>query len=392
MYIDKLKEMLKLVEENHLDMYFNISKKDLEVFIKEVLKKYKIQDDYDFYYVFNLIIKKIFGRFDSHTQLYWKDGIYLPIRFKYIDDKLYITEIDQEKQEFLYGQVLKINNVDIKKLIKEKEAITAYSTKEYLSSNIESSFYRANIIKSLPSIDNNTCDFNFEILLGNKKTNIILNSKEHYLLTSKNIKPNYYFELIDDIIYIVYKSCREDYQNQMLELVDKISKLAEENNINKFIIDLRGNGGGDSRIIRPLIEFLKDKKIVTLIDEKVFSSGRFAIVDLYNIGSKFVGTKIATDLNAFGNIKVFPYDEFTLCVANKYFYFPKENNKYSLYCIKNKEDFKKFKNNKVNHKYFEPNIFEPDYLIENTIEDYIDNFDRQKQEAINIINEKNYRR
>ena len=49
MYIDKLKEMLKIIEENHLDMYFNISKKDLEDFIKEVLKKYKIKDDYDFY-------------------------------------------------------------------------------------------------------------------------------------------------------------------------------------------------------------------------------------------------------------------------------------------------------------------------------------------------------
>ena len=168
MYIDKLNEMLKLVEENHLDMYFNITKKDLEVFIKEILEKYKIKDDYDFYYVFNLIIKKIFGCFDSHTKLVWeKNTSSLPLRFRYLNNKLYIIRTDEENKDILFGQVLEVNNIEIKQLIKEIKKIIVYSTDEYLTSCIENIFYNDKILKTLPSIDNNVDIFNFKILLNN---------------------------------------------------------------------------------------------------------------------------------------------------------------------------------------------------------------------------------
>ena len=389
MYIDKLNEMLKLVEENHLDMYFNITKKDLKNFIKEILEKHKIKDDYDFYYVFNLIIKKIFGCFDSHTKLVWeKNTSSLPLRFRYLNNKLYIIRTDEENKDILFGQVLEINNIEIKQLIQEIKKVVVYSTDEYLTSCIENIFYNDKILKTLPSIDNNIDIFNFKILLNNNIINKKIKTKEKYSLGPSKPKQNYYFEVIDDIIYIVYNSSHENYHNQMLELIDKISVLSKNNNINKFIIDLRGNGGGDSRIIKPLIKFLKGKKVVTLVDGKVFSSGSLAIVDLSNIGSKFVGTKIGTAFNVFGHINVHHFDNFVLIISVKYIYFDKKD---GVHIITTKEEFKKFKDNKYNHKYLKPNIFEPDYFIENKMEDYIDNFDRQKQEAINIINEKSYK-
>ena len=51
----------------------------------------------------------------------------------------------------------------------------------------------------------------------------------------------------------------------------KISNDADINNITKFIIDIRGNTGGNSNIIKPLIKYLDGKQVITLVDKYVFS-------------------------------------------------------------------------------------------------------------------------
>ena len=55
-------------------------------------------------------------------------------------------------------------------------------------------------------------------------------------------------EVIDDCCIIHYNSCRDKDKMEQL-----ISKLREESNIKNYIIDLRYNGGGNSSVIKPLI-------------------------------------------------------------------------------------------------------------------------------------------
>lgn len=67
---------------------------------------------------------------------------------------------------------------------------------------------------------------------------------------------------------------------------------------------MRGNGGGASVIIKPLIEYLKNTnlELVTIVYKGVFSSGRFACVAMQMIGSKVVWEQIGTPINCFGNV------------------------------------------------------------------------------------------
>ena len=55
-------------------------------------------------------------------------------------------------------------------------------------------------------------------------------------------------------------------------------RAGEELNV-KYILDLRGNKGGNSEILNPFQDLVREKKLegVLLIDSKVFSSGRFAV-------------------------------------------------------------------------------------------------------------------
>lgn len=384
-YKEELKKILNIIEEKHIDMYFNITKEELNKYVEELLDKHELKDEYDLYYYTNVIIKKIFDRFDSHTYLIWNDADFnLPIRLRYIEGKLYITRTDEDNIDLLYGQILKINNVDINKLIEEIKAMTAYSTDGYLQIKIETILYNGIKLMSLPSIKTNIKEFEYEILKDNKIVKRKLTKQTNELIDLNKWKKNYSYEIIDNSIYVVYNACKEDYKGQMQELVNNIKQISEEKNIDSFIIDLRGNMGGNADYIKPLIEFLKGKKVVTLTNNYIFSGGRWALIDLKNIGSIFIGTEIGTTLNCFGNIKVERPSKYILPVSEKYFYYDEKSK--SIKQIKEKEDFIEFKNNIDNQKYFEPQIFEPDYYVENTIEDYKNQYDRQLDSALLLIN------
>lgn len=382
---DKIKDILNLIEERHIDMYFNISKEELDRYIDEIIEMYDINDDYSLYYYTNMIIKKIFGIYDSHTKLLFEKGdFYLPVRLKYINNKLYIIRTTKETKTLLYSEVKKIENIDINIIIEEIKSIVASSTEEYVTSQIELFLINGYKIKSLPSIDSKLDEFNFTVNSDEKIIDMKLTKDEGYLLPVNKPKENYSYELKDDKIIIVYNKCREEYDGQMIEFVNKIESESKKFGIEKFIIDIRGNQGGNSEIINPLIEFLKDKKTVTLVDEYVFSGGRFAILDLKNINSKFVGTGIGTQLNCFGNAPITKYDNFIIPISNKYFYMDTSYSYDDFRYADTKEKFKKLKQNK---ELFVPQIFEPDYYSKKNIDDYKDGFDRELEFAIELLKE-----
>ena len=200
-YKEELKKILSIIEEKHIDMYFNINKEELNSYIEELLAKYELKDKYDLYYIANVIIKKIFGRFDSHTYLIWNDADFnLPIRLKYIEGKLYIIRTDEDNRDLLYGQILKINNIEIQKLIEEIKNMTAYSTEGFLQIKIETILYNGVKLKSLPSIDCDTHEFEYEILIDNQIIKRKFTKQDKDLIDINKMKKNYSYTVMDDVI------------------------------------------------------------------------------------------------------------------------------------------------------------------------------------------------
>lgn len=111
----------------------------------------------------------------------------------------------------------------------------------------------------------------------------------------KSRKQNYNLEIIDNTAIITYNSCKEE--EKMIELIDKLNNI---NNIENYIVDLRGNGGGNSSINKHLVNYLKGKNIVVLCDERVFSSAKMCLIDLKNLGAKIIGSNPGTPISCFG--------------------------------------------------------------------------------------------
>ena len=90
--------------------------------------------------------------------------------------------------------------------------------------------------------------------------------------------PPYFTKIINDALYIRYASC-ENYPAYTIEkLLTDIQKSTNKN-IKKVIIDLRDNQGGDSDLLLPIIDYIKETNLPTY----TFSHQEYMIYMKYNL-------------------------------------------------------------------------------------------------------------
>jgi hypothetical protein len=360
----ELERILKILEDNHIDFYANVDKQTIEKYIEELLESNKLEDKYDLYYIINKVIKKALMKNDSHTVVLFKDNERVPLKFSFFNNKLYVT--DAKDSKLLYSEVVEVNGIDINEVLSLLEETITYSTKGWKEFCLARDIASISKLRAL-KIFNKSAKAEYTFLKNNEKKKILFKNDP---LNSKKI-PNYTYDIKDNIMHIIYNSCEDE--EQMNKLVDIVKQHSE---INNYIIDLRGNIGGNSNIIKPLIEVLKGKKIITLVNNAVYSSGIFAIVDLKNIGSIFVGTEVGSSINCFCNVKRIELDDFIVLSSCKYYYF--DGNK--IVPVSTKEEYEK-----LDEKYKENYFFKPDYLVEEKLEDLINNNDVYMAKAKEII-------
>lgn len=363
----------------HPGFYFFHTKKELEQKIESQLVKDKY-NQYDLCYIMNSLIKFMLSKYDSHTRILFSEGRYLPIELKIVDNEVYIINVSSKFNKFKAWKVLEINGVIVSKLLNEIEEICCYSTEEYLRTRQVSILEDIDMLRTLPSIDSTTFEFDFLVSDGENSEVISFDINNLVDEVEASFLPeNYSYELVNDCVVIHYNACRD--KDKMEELIKKISTIHSD----KYIIDLRYNGGGDSSIIRPLIEFLKGKMVVVLINEYVFSSGRMALVELKKIGAYVIGTNISTSLNAFGNNpSEYRMDGTDLIVkkSSNYFLYDSEYNCESF----SKNNFFEYFKDKT--ALLEPVFISPDLEVKETVDDIVAGRDIQMKMAFQYLEEK----
>ncbi len=288
---DGVVEINNQVFKGHPCFYLLHSKEDFANKLDEIIADKKKFNEFDLCYYLNYMFKYMLHPYDSHTGAFIKKDKFLPLKIKIIDGNVYIIDCNENLNCFK-GQIIKqINGINIEIIISELEKIISYYSKNYLNLMLEKYLVRVNILKSLPSLDITNL---LIISTNNGKIEFDLNNLELYV--DKVKKENYNLEVKEDIAIITYNLCQDE--EKMCKLIHSLEKMK---NIKGYIVDLRGNRGGNSFINGYLVRFLKGKEIITLSDEKVFSSGRMCLIDLKNIGSKIIGTPPATTISSFGN-------------------------------------------------------------------------------------------
>lgn len=259
-----LNKILITLEKEHINLYHDISKEEILKYIASIDGLNEMAASQ-----FDLEMLKLFALFkDAHTS-YRVQFIPVDKKLTYNNGKFYVLDNHKWKEIVYFG------NLKASEMHKRLEPLVNYETQEWLNRCIKIMINNAYIYKMLELNDNGKL-----ILTLSDGTKLELHKQDIKNLKYDKPKIPYSFKLLkDNILYFKYEQCYEDKDYPFSEFMKEIVNEIEKNNISEYILDLRGNTGGDSEILNPFQKLVNDKNLngVLLINNGVFSSGRFAV-------------------------------------------------------------------------------------------------------------------
>lgn len=135
-------------------------------------------------------------------------------------------------------------------------------------------------------------------------------------------KAPYWYEYLpkDSTLYIQYSKCTNDPASPFADFVSGMLAFADSHPIERVVIDLRFNQGGDSRVVKPLIDGLKSRvsqnsigRVYTLTGDGTFGAAMWAAFDCRTqLQSVLVGEPTGSKPNHHGRPIGQPKDCFLL--------------------------------------------------------------------------------
>jgi len=281
--IDILKDNLI---KYHPNPYKFLTKEKLENEFKALEQSTSLKD-------FALGIMKSLAKLkDGHTELYPSDEVFgttnYPIKIGYLTDGYYLLKTSDKYKEYLGKKIVKIHGKDMEEVEEIFSQVipleNIVSLKYYLSSKLKEPV----LCKELGLNDGGNLVVEFE---DGKVLNIEPSDYNTELISLQKAPVEgrlYWSKILEDAFYFQYNECEEDSDYP----ISKVIKEIEGSKLGKVIIDLRFNKGGDSEVLQPLIEYLKEKdmKVIVFTGQDTYSSAIMNTIRLSRIkGSISIG-------------------------------------------------------------------------------------------------------
>jgi len=117
----------------------------------------------------------------------------------------------------------------------------------------------------------------------------------------------------EGVLFFQYNRCAEPPGAPFAVLAAEILARLDRGDLGRLVIDLRHNGGGDSRVLKPLLrglsrrpEWRGGERIAVLMGNATYSSAMMNALELRrDLGARLVGEPSAQKPNSFGEVRSF---------------------------------------------------------------------------------------
>ena len=329
--ISIFEELKYQIASTHPNPCTKITQQEFENQIEILKKNWNKQDAIQQYFSLRHLIALI-G--DAHTQVFKpiENDKVLPFFALPYGNHSIIVQAEEAYKELVGKELIAINGIKIKTIFQKLLPIISHDTEEwaYLNAHYESRLFSS--LKYIGAIKKgNVASIKIkDITTGKTKTmkvafseNMQINNPVFANLAPTLFQSGYYrANILKDMLFIQYNVCADFPDMPMNEFASRIKQLPE---VKKIIVDLRHNTGGDSEVITPLVEVLKDTTknkgtpLFALIGNGTFSSGVMAAIDLKEIGATLIGEEMGWN-GKFGEAKEIQLsDGYTLFCSTKDF-------------------------------------------------------------------------
>jgi len=354
--IEDLNTLADSLEKNHKDLFANLSKEDFLAEKDKIAAEIPNMSETEFYYALKHLVSLV-G--DAHTSVFYSDSEYkhlrtLPIAIETFEEDWYLMMVDVQNEPFLGTKVVAINDVPIDELFEKTKTIVSFENEALVKSNFSQtiSFIEALMYLGVAKADEPVV-YKVEMQDGTEKSFEVNPLTERGILTAeleifegatyaKTWQEGIYRALsVDaDTLFIQYNACEESPELSMSDFTESIKKELNTNAYKTLILDLRYNGGGNSELIRPMIDMLKEAKtshafsVYTLIGKSTMSSAIINAIQFKDeLDATLVGNPTGGNVNHFGELQFLelPNTKIAVSYSTKYFELITGYDKDSLY-------------------------------------------------------------
>jgi hypothetical protein len=147
-------------------------------------------------------------------------------------------------------------------------------------------------------------------------------------------RENYSYQYLSEakVIVVRYNKCRNDPKQPFADFTRDLFSFADSHAVERVVIDLRANSGGNSQVIEPLVKGLKTRGalrtgVSALIGPQTFSSGLLAALALQReLHATLVGEPVGEKLNGYGEVRPIdlPNSHLSMQYSTKFFHLSKD--------------------------------------------------------------------
>lgn len=304
-----VQEVIKMLEENHKNLYHSATKDQITDFISAINWDNLSEQE------FNYNMLKLFSKFKD-CQTHWS------INYKYLDRRIceFQGAIYLEVGHNFY-EIVKFGDIATQDIIDEFKGLLCYETEamfnRYLRKGLNNGYY----YELLNISKNNKFKITVNTDCGEKQYEVKI-SNEAVLMHGKRLD-NYSYEILDNnLLYIKYFRCKNMEKYPFETFVEDINKEIQQKNIKNYILDLRGTGEGGSALINPLKNLIVEKQLngVLLINDGTAGCGVWAVYDFKKDSNvKLIGEETGGATKRYGETKYLNIEDYIFTVSLKLF-------------------------------------------------------------------------
>ncbi len=336
----------KTLPEKHKNLFFQMSAEDFHEQIDSLIKDIPQLGDDELTVRLSEITASI-G--DAHTQVRFDSSQIFPFSFYWFQEGIYCVNTTQSYKNVLHKKLTKVNGIDINEVMIRLKHIVPHENEWHFRSQAVQSLIIPQVLNGLYPSKKNEVEFTFAdssdgihtiTAIPEKTTDIqgiVSQDSIDLPLYRRNRHKNYWFEYLpgDKALYVKYNVCANDPDLSFNGFTGKVFSFIENNQVEKLIIDLRNNGGGNSLLFRPFLKKIQNhhqlddpERLFVVVGRSTFSSAILNALELKNnTKATFIGEPTGGKPNHYGEVRIMELTNVGLRVSysTNYFKYSKDD-------------------------------------------------------------------
>jgi hypothetical protein len=327
--------------KRHKDLFFKLKREDFAQAVATLEQAIPSLSDEEIKIALIRLVARV-G--DGHTSVGWASQRFYPITFSQFGNDLHVVAVADAYKQIVGLRLIQIGSTRIEKAKALIGELVSHDNKQWLKAQLPSFLPAAEVLFSLKLLpDEAEGRFVFADAQG-KEIAVTMKAvtAETQLTYSRALDPTkaplylqkqnqyYWYEYLADTktLYLNYNRCREMKDRPFKAFAEEVLAFVEANPVEKFVIDLRRNGGGNEAVFFPLLMKLRNHpkldqkgKLFVVIGRRTFSSGFGNARSLQSITKAIlIGEPTGQKPNAFGEVRNFqlPHSKLTVNYSTKF--------------------------------------------------------------------------